>query len=200
MSKPLLIGLTGRKQSGKSTVASVLVSEHGFAECSFAAPIRKFTANLLDLTLSELEAEKEEPIHWLDNKVTPRQIMQRMGTEFGRQMVHPDVWVRHCLNEVTNYARRRVPVVISDVRFENESRAIRQAGGFIIHVQRSDLGVQTDMHVSETPLPMLFGDRVISNNGTVDDLADAVLNHLVQIHAQRAGQGEMALQQPGDRL
>jgi hypothetical protein len=125
--------------------------------------------------------------------------MQRMGTEFGREMVHPELWVRRCMNEVAGYTRRAVPVVISDVRFENEARVIRDQGGVIVHVRRG-VSVSTDTHVSETPLPVLFGDLLVHNNGTCDDLVYNVLDMVVRIHAQRHGQQEMPLAKPEDRL
>ncbi len=56
-----LIGLTGPAGSGKSTVARILSDHYGFAELSFAAPIRDFVCRLTGWTLDTLQALKEEP-------------------------------------------------------------------------------------------------------------------------------------------
>ena len=67
----MIIGLTGRKRSGKSTIAQALVHK-GFTEFSFAEPIRTFTKILLGLDHAGLEEAKEKEIEWLDSIVTPR--------------------------------------------------------------------------------------------------------------------------------
>lgn len=196
MSKGLLIGLTGRKQSGKSTVAKILAVDHNFIERSFAAPIRQFTAELLGLTPDQLEQEKEAPIAWLDGKVSPRQIMQRMGTEFGRQMVHPELWVRRALLGAQGYLDTGRHLVVSDVRFANEATAIRELGGVILHLRRPDADSHTDTHVSEIPLPVKFGDFFVHNLGDIFALEDSVKHVIAQIEAQR----EVMAAVPGDKL
>lgn len=200
MNSGLLVGLTGRKRSGKSTIATILKIEHAFDERSFAAPIREFTCGLLDLPLVDLDDVKEMPIDWLDNAVTPRQIMQRMGTEFGREMIHPEVWVRRALHNVDAHLQAGRNIVISDVRFANEAKAIREKGGVIVHVRRPAAEAVQDGHVSEKPLPVQFGDFFVHNDCHIDELEERVASVLNHIHLQRAGQAELALRKPEDKL
>jgi hypothetical protein len=195
-----LIGLTGRKRSGKNTVATILRIEHGFHETSFAEPIREFTMKLLNLTPEQLDSWKEEPILWLDGKVTPRQIMQRMGTEFGRQMVHPELWVRRALLGVEGYLKIGRSLVLSDVRFQNECDAIRALGGVIVHVRRPSADCVVDTHESERPVPAKFGDFFIDNDGDIDQLETRVEQTLTHIRTQREVQAEFASMKPAEKF
>lgn len=124
----MLIGIAGPKRSGKTTLAEGLCKVFSLEHHSFAGPIRAFVASILGYTLEELEVRKEEPVVWLDGK-TPRQLMQTVGTEWGRATVHDELWVRSLL--------ARVPAegaVISDVRFPNEAEAILAAGGIVSNI------------------------------------------------------------------
>ena len=171
--EPPLIGLTGLARSGKDTVAAHLVQRHGFVQHSFAGPIRTFVANILGWSRDELEGGKEEPIPWLNGQ-TPRRLMQTVGTEWGRQMIHPHLWVESCLRRV-HWSRRveRRPVVISDVRFDNEAEAIRAAGGQVWMLVRARAGI-AGSHVSEAGVRTDLVDRVIPNNASVEMLHAAL--------------------------
>jgi hypothetical protein len=171
----MLLGLAGPKRSGKSTVAAHLRERFGFVEDSFAAPLRQFVASILGLTLTELEAAKEWPVPWLGD-VTPRSMMQTVGTEWGRQMVHPDLWIRSAMRRAEGARGRGAPLVFSDVRFENEALAIQQAGGRVIRMTgRGELG---DGHASEIALAAQFVDFEIRNDGDFASLYDQV-EHLL---------------------
>lgn len=174
----LIVGLAGRKRCGKSTVAGVL-RQHGFIETSFASPIRMFAAFLLapDLKggLDWLEKNKETPLLWLDG-ATPRQIMQTLGTEWGRQMIHPELWVRRLMRMVEASATPNF--VISDVRFPNEARAIHQLGGVIVNIDRY-ARADHDAHASEAGLASEHIDIHFANRGTLAEMRREVSNHLL---------------------
>ena len=171
----MIIGLTGRKGSGKSTVARALLARD-FVEVSFAAPIRYFTANILELSLEELEAVKEQKIDWLDG-TTPRHIMQTLGTEWGRQMIHPEIWIRLLKRTVdAALARGGANVVVSDIRFDNEAKMLREMGATIVRVDRP--GTRIDDHPSEAGVSSRLVDFIVSNAGQLDaigDLADLII-------------------------
>lgn len=166
----MLIGLTGRKQSGKSTVAGLLKA-HGFIEHSFADPIRAFVGHILDMTPAELEAAKEMPIGFLGG-VTPRQMMQTIGTEWGRQTIHPELWVRSLQLRVEPLVATGQRIVISDIRFDNEAQAIRAIGGRVVRVERP--GPNADRHVSEAGVSGRLVDFSLYNGGGIIELASAV--------------------------
>lgn len=160
----MLIGIAGGKRVGKTTLANMLAEKYQLRHVSFAAPIREFTAHLLGATLDQLEAEKETPIAWLDG-ITPRRIMQTLGTECGREMWHPDVWVRVAMRKAVASGR----AVISDVRFPNEAEAIRGHGGCILRLSRATSHT-VDAHESERPLPPECVDFDLANDGTVPEM------------------------------
>lgn len=102
----MLIGITGRAGSGKSTVADILVRAHGFVSVSLSDPIKRACAEWFDWDEDTLWGPSEkrnapdkryphafagsrsEPREWL----TPRYALQRLGTEFGRAC-YENVWV-----------------------------------------------------------------------------------------------------------
>jgi hypothetical protein len=165
-SEPLLIGLAGQMRSGKTTVGDFLEQKYGFVHLSFAAPIRRFVTGMclqLNPTFN-LERDKNKPQSWAGGS-TPRQIMQLMGTEFGRQMIDPDIWVNHAMALATRHLLDGSSVVMSDVRFANESKSIIEHGGAVFQVVRpqSD-STQLTSHISEWGIP-------------AEDVAGFVYNH-----------------------
>lgn len=147
----IVIGLTGLAGSGKTTAARVLETKEGFARLSFAGP-RKAMARSFGLTTREIAGDlKEAPGPELCGK-SPRQFMQMLGTEFGRDMIGPDIWINAFKR---NGDELRLDedvrgIVVDDVRFENEVAAIREMGGVIVRIERPGAGSQTGAaHVSE---------------------------------------------------
>ena len=188
MSKPRLIGLAGFKQSGKTTIADHMENEHGFAHLSFAGPMRSFMQIFLGVAEPgfDLERDKEKVIPWLGT--TPRDIMQKMGTEFGREMIHEEMWVRRCLRAAEyNHGNNR-NVVISDVRFANEARAIRDAGGEVWWINRP--GCEPSGHASEQGLPVHLVDHILDNDGDLDlllaEVSDILETPFEKTEARRA--------------
>lgn len=162
-----LIGIAGAKRSGKSTLADGLSRALGLPEASFAGPIRRFVAEILGITLAELERVKEEPIVWLG--YTPRHLMQTVGTEWGRQTIDPELWVRSLL-------ARRPPqgCIVSDVRFDNEAAAILDNGGIVFRLVRPGLA-QDDAHASERGVSDHLVTVELVNCSTPDELVKAAL-------------------------
>lgn len=171
----MIIGLTGRKRSGKSTIAQALVHK-GFTEFSFAEPIRTFTKILLGLDHVGLEEAKEKEIEWLDSIVTPRYIMQTLGTEWGRHTIHPDIWIRYLTRRITAPSNLNSDIVISDIRFDNEAIALRELGAKIVRVERPGGG--EDSHSSELGVALKYVHFGVMNNGelaAVNDIADLIV-------------------------
>lgn len=158
----MLLGIHAKAQSGKSTAAQYLRSK-GWEEISFAAPIRAFTAHLLQVSLEELEQLKETPVGVFGGR-TPRYFMQQLGTEFGRS-ISPTLWIDLALRNIKpsqNY-------VVSDVRFTNEAEAILKWGGKIIQLERDGAGTPSK-HVSEEGIPHHYIHTTIYNNQTIEEL------------------------------
>jgi hypothetical protein len=173
----MIIGFAGKKQVGKSTAAGFLC-DAGFVRSSFARTLKSMAkVMLLDLGFSEdeiqyFEEHKEEVIPLLS--CTMRHLQQTLGTEWGRQLIHPDVWsmtAARCTNGLLNQG---VNVVFEDIRFENEAAFIRERGGLIVHIERETR--YSDRHESEAGIRFQPGDVMIYNsNLTIDAFRTVVL-------------------------
>lgn len=179
-----IIGLAGPKRSGKDTAARYLCEQHGFLSTSFAAPLRSFCCDTLGIDFDELDATKEQTVPWLDG-VSPRSFMQLAGTEFGRHLIHPELWVRSAMQRIERCPT--APWVLSDVRFPNEARAIRDRGGLVLRMNgRGELG---DRHVSEDPLPAALVDHEIDNSGSQEWLQEQLDAALERLGRATSGEG-----------
>lgn len=158
--RPKVIGLAAQARAGKSTVAQYLAGHFGYVEMSFAAPIRRFISDLTGIPLEDLEKTevKERVIPWIGK--SPRQMMQTLGTEWGRELVSESLWVDAVMHKALRSDR---PVVISDVRFENEAKAIREVGGAVIHLTRPG-APKVSAHKSEAGVAFRPGDFRIAND------------------------------------
>lgn len=184
----MIIGIHGFKGSGKDTVATYIARQYGFQQIAFADVMKEAVCALFDITVDELNQWKNDPrmaveigeyAHESDvgrnpnfafvKSMTFRQMLQRFGTEMGREVFGWDFWV----NFVLETYRGSFPqnFVISDARFENELKAILAEGGKNFHVIRPN--IESDGHASEIAFPELC-EGIIMNNGTFDELFAAV--------------------------
>lgn len=172
----MIIGLCGLAGSGKDEVAAILSRRHRFAAISFAGPIYKAVSEVTGLPPDWLKdrGHKERAIPWLGK--SPRELLQTLGTEWGRGMVREDIWIKIAMRRASEYEREGWHVVITDVRFQNEAETIRHAGGQVWRVERpgAGLGGPAGEHSSEQGVPDHLVNQVVRNVGTLDDLDEAV--------------------------
>jgi hypothetical protein len=164
-----LIGVSGLKGSGKTTLANYLVQNYGCTRVPFAAPIKDMLA-ALGLTDEQLNgSEKEIKIDLLCGN-SPRFAMQTLGTEWGRMMIGEKIWINAWRKKVETFwlGRSDQPVVCDDVRFPNEVALIKAMGGRVIRVSRPEC--KTSDHPSEALIETLDVDYAIANTGTLFDL------------------------------
>lgn len=167
-----LIALAGRAYCGKDTVAGILRREFPVCSLAFADPIRAALRAMMGLTDEHFFGKlKEVPIDWLGK--SPRQLMQTLGTEWGRGFVREDFWLALAERKVNEIHASGFHAVITDCRFENEAERVRKLGGVVWHIQRGDTKV-VNSHVSEMGIQFQPGDKIIDNNGTIQDLVDEV--------------------------
>lgn len=203
----MIIGVCGLIGAGKDTIADYLVNIHEFRRDSFAATLKDAVSSVFGWDRVMLEGRtkssrewREQPDEWwsqrLGREITPRHILQHWGTEVCRRGFHDDIWIASLENKLRS---AQDDVVISDCRFPNEIRAIREQGGAVIRVKRgpdpewyaiaehANRGVEfaaialqnLGVHASETSWIGTDFDRVIDNNGTLDQLYQQV-NDLVR--------------------
>lgn len=162
-----LIGLTGPAGAGKDLVASMIPGAHRIA---FADPLYAGLAAMLDIPEGLLRARSTKEAPLVDFGRSPRELLQTLGTDWGRKLVTPDIWLRVAFWRWEKAAAAGHPViVVPDVRFQNEARLIHDQGGEVWLVHRPDVAPVAD-HQSEAGLPLRSIDRLVSNAGTVDEL------------------------------
>lgn len=171
MHQATVIGLHGRARAGKDTVANFILSHRGGYLYSFADPIRAMLVPLgIDMSDPYWQARKEDVIPALG--VSPRRLMQTLGTEWGRQIINPDLWLILAKQRLLNFGPG---MVIADVRFENEASWVRSQGGRVIHIERPN-NVAIEAHASEAGVEFKGeeGDIKIVNGGTLEDLQNTI--------------------------
>lgn len=211
-----LVGISGKKNAGKDTVAQMLMYLYAYQIAGYTHPItvKDYRDWLINDHLSESTIEikgysdklkdsvcswigctreqledrefKEKPLgkewwyHLVDGelipykdyptssgddnivKLTPRKLMQLLGTECGRKILHPNMWVNALFADripqvftKDNRMTEKYPKwIVTDVRFPNEAKAIRDRGGKLIRINRPKDPIEDGMdnHASEVSL------------------------------------------------
>jgi hypothetical protein len=206
----MIIGFVGFIGSGKDTAADYLVNFHGFRRDSFANTLKDAVSAVFGWDRIMLEGRTKESREWreqqddwwtnrLDMVITPRWVLQNWGTEVCRQGFHDDIWIASLENKMRKTGDN---IVISDVRFPNEIKAIHNAGGIVVRVKRGEDPEWYDaaesmnrgpngnfswstskhkieklgIHASETAWVGQPIDTIVDNNGTIDDLFTQIKN------------------------
>lgn len=208
----MIIGVCGFIGSGKDTVADYLVNFHGYRRESFANSLKDAVAQVFGWDRTMLEGRTKQAREWREQvdpwwaerlnmpDLTPRLMLQLWGTEVCRKGFHDDIWIASLENKLRN---SKDDVVISDCRFPNEIKSIKNAGGIVIRVVRgpepewyedainanegrgnmswllsTDKLKKLGIHASETAWVGTKFDAVLDNNGSIDDLFEAIKNQV----------------------
>jgi hypothetical protein len=201
----MIIGFVGFIGSGKDTAADYLVNFHGFRRDSFASTLKDAVANVFGWDRTLLEGRTKESREWREQvdswwaerlkmpNLTPRLMLQIWGTEVCRNGFHNDIWIASLENKIR---KTHDNIVITDVRFTNEIKAIKNAGGKVFRIKRGpdpdwfDDAInfnqgptnmtwalskmrldQCKIHASESSwVGNKHIDTEIDNNGSIDDL------------------------------
>jgi len=185
----MIIGLCGKKRSGKDTVADFLCSEYNFKKISFAHPLKRALQEIFGWSEEYVQGDKKDIVdpYW---GISPRQAMQLLGTDFAQYILGERVplflettgrllWVKRCLQEI-----EKDPFadwVISDVRFPHELEALQLRGASIIRITRPVVNRIIDTHESETLIQDLSVDIDILNDGSIFELYSKVIDAMHQL-------------------
>jgi hypothetical protein len=210
----MIVGFVGFIGSGKDTAADYLVNFYEFRRDSFASTLKDAVSAVFGWDRVLLEGRTKQARDWREqvdtwwahrlgmSNLTPRWVLQNWGTEVCRNAFHDDIWIASLENKMRKTTDN---IVISDVRFPNEIKAIHEAGGIVVRVKRGEdpewynaavsanAGpngnatwslskaklAQLNIHASETAWVGGDIDYVINNDSSIDDLFEQIKNLVV---------------------
>lgn len=195
----MIIGLLGFIGSGKGTAGEIL-AEKGFVQLSFADSLKDATSAIFGWSRDLLEGDTEvsrafrETIDPFWSKkfgkdITPRYILQIMGTEVMRNNLLNSIWIDSLERKIYQHEN----VVVTDVRFINEIKFLKDLGGILLQIDRHstrpewfnlidqhDKLEEMNIHRSEYEwYDNKCIDRIIENNGNFEDLELKLLDIVV---------------------
>lgn len=167
-----IIGFAGMIGAGKTAAAAMLPGV--YAHFQWADPLYRGLAAMLSIDESLLRDRtlKDQPLApqgYADLLASPRKLLETLGTDWGREMIHPDIWVMMTMARVNRLGPGEEPVAICGTRFPNEVAAIRAAGGEVWWIVRPGSAVGT-VHSSGYAITHRDCDAVIMNDGSIEDL------------------------------
>lgn len=179
------VAFCGRAGAGKSTAAQLL-AELGYQIRSFAKPLKDVAATI-----------------WGEEARTDRDKLQKLGVAV--RVIDPDAWVRLLIRSLRpmDYVSmspmpQLQPMVVDDLRFENEWWGLKSEGFVIVRIsalpsRRVDRlkgngkwqSEEQLEHVSEVSLDHLKADYSIVNDGDTIDLYDELTEILIRERKRR---------------
>lgn len=179
----MIIGITGKASSGKTTIANYIVKNYGFIKLSFATALKEMLLQAGMCDGEELYVTKTPTSRWL---------MQKIGTDIFRNQIDQNYWIKKLCwimdkTKYTNY-------VIDDVRFPGEAEAISVRDGRLIKVicPNSPLNIiraDLEKHISELSIKSLQCDYVMmADYGDFENLYKFVDDYMKITWIQKRGE------------
>lgn len=162
----VLIGLIGNRRVGKTTMSDYLVEKYKFKTYAYADPIKEGAKVMFNLTDEQVYGDLKEVVdeRW---GISPRIFLQKLGTDCCRKTFGDDVWIKTMKFWYENNKDKNI--VISDIRFPNEAKAIKDMGGTLIKIVNPDVDQIYNEHESEKLVDTIQYDLMINNNNTMKD-------------------------------
>lgn len=184
----ILLAMYGRARSGKDTAADYLAQQLGLYKYAFAEPLKTMLKSVFGDHFHEGDRSGICP----ETGKSYREMMQTLGTEWGREMMTQDVWINlvqkkwewvkdGCphetpLGRISNLHLGKEQVtqgmILSDLRFDSEAEWVKSQGGIVIEITRGIDTLTPSMasHASEAGIRDDLADLLVVNHGTVEDL------------------------------
>lgn len=172
-----------------------LEDQSGWSINKWAGKLKQMATLLTGLPMSTWESQEMKakylPEEWNLHgmPMTIRELLQKIGTDAIREGLHPDAWVNAVMSD---YRKASIDIagdvfelepnwILTDTRFPNEFKAVKDSGGIMVRVDRPDVKPAND-HPSEVALDNHKFDYHIYNGGSILDLADSVRELLEKVN------------------
>lgn len=171
---PKIIILSGKAESGKSLVASII--KDYYSKHDIKTVVVSYA--------SYLKGYAKEVLGWDGNeKSKPREFLQQVGVELIKNRIKSNMLIDRIIDDVKVYSYFFDVIVISDARFIDEIELIRNnfSNVSVIHVLGKDnsLTIKEKNHSTETGLDSYNDyDFVVNNSGNLDELKEKVFEVL----------------------
>jgi len=180
--KRIVIGLCGAEGAGKTAAGRIIVEQFGGVVIPFAQPLKKM--------LEALGVPKRNLYGSLEEKLTPLELLgghsarwaaQSLGTEWGRDLIHTDLWANAWKAAVEKLPG--VNIIADDLRFQNEARAVHDLGGHVICLLRPEADDRSgkEAHRSQEYWK-LSRDATVVNDGSLEGLRASLCNALAELN------------------
>jgi len=177
------------------------LSKHsGFVLKSFAHKIKELTSLLIGCELKNLENRKyketalgpewnassemfESSAFARDGELTPRKLMQLLGTDCGRNIIHPNIWINALFSDYKKLNGNYPNWIVTDSRFINDNERLKEYKALRIRIERPSLITNGEIndHPSETALDNVTDfDEIIINDQGIAELMHKVKNILIK--------------------
>lgn len=164
----MIIGLIGGKGVGKDTLGGILSDLlPSYETVAFADPLKEICSCITNTKIGNWYDQnmKNQKLKFPWEDYTYRIFMQKLGTDVMRKHLRDSVWI-DCL---FSRHQKKKDLIITDIRFNDEARAVILRGGITILVSR-ELD-NKDPHESEVlDIDPDYINVIIDNNGTISDL------------------------------
>lgn len=197
----ILLAMYGKARSGKDTAADYLAKELGLYKYAFAEPLKTMLKSVFGDHFHEGDRSGICP----ETGKSYREMMQTLGTEWGREMMTEDVWI-NLVQKKWEWVKDGCPVetnlgtmrsfefgghgtygmILSDLRFDSEAEWVKSQGGIVIEIKRCDEPTREPVgvagHVSEAGIRDSLIDLLVVNHDTLETLHELLdsLVHTIQ--------------------
>lgn len=186
----ILLAMYGKARSGKDTAADYLAEQLGLYKYAFAEPLKTMLKSVFGDHFHEGDRSGICP----ETGKSYREMMQTLGTEWGREMMSEDVWINlvqkkwEWVKDGGRYpgmgmnGHQQEGMILSDLRFDSEAEWVKSQGGIVIEIKRPDDNPPQGLagHQSEAGIRDDLADLLVVNHGTLETLHE-LLDSIVPI-------------------